>query len=158
MLEKCKKSSCPVDIVLSFFTGLSGLTNWNLKFEPERDVAQIWIVLENKHVIVKWYFSFDLLLMRHSLLVNSDTAVSIAHRVFLVGWLCCHIKERTSLHWLSCRLLVKTWQQRYFRGETQPQPIPQRWASRKAEHTPLPSLLSALLIALWSYWHFGLVS
>lgn len=31
--------------------------------------------------------------MRHSVLVNSDTAVSEEHSVFLVGRRCCHMKR-----------------------------------------------------------------
>lgn len=43
--------------------------------------------------MIKMYFPFRSVFLRHGMLVNSDTAVSQAHSVVLVGRCCCHMKR-----------------------------------------------------------------
>lgn len=85
------------------------------------------------------------------MLVNSDTAVSVVHSVFLVGSCCCHMKRMC----ISSFLLAGSKRQRYFKGEIYPQPEPPRRNYRKAEHAqrfPPHMVKTSYRCGLWHSW------
>lgn len=91
--------------------------------------------------------------MRHSVLVNSETAVSVAHGVFLGGRNMPHEKDMF-LHWLSCLRKAGSERQQYFTGVR----INPKWylidalTGKLNMYTLLSSPLNDL-IPLWSLCH-----
>lgn len=82
------------------------------------------------------------------MLVNSDTAVSVAHSVLLVGRCCCHMKRmHVSAFLLACSKRLSRW-------ESSPTNTSEMRIQESWRRTPLSSPDSEKLISLWSFWHF----
>lgn len=127
----------------------------NLIFRSQQLIKQT--NKQKKSIIIQTYYSCTSVIMRHSMLVNSDIAVSVAHSVFLVGRRC-HMK-RTCLcagfhagcWWKAgCKTDSNTLQ-KWEWTQTNTSEIS---LQEGRTHAPLSSPLSEELIALWSLWRF----